>query len=268
MASITINNLTKVFSLEDGDLTVLDDISFHVGEREIVSLIGPSGCGKSTILRLIADILPKTSGEIIINGVSPEEARKRRYYSFVFQDPVMLPWRNVMDNIKLPLEIIGKEERNKYKDRPQKMLELVGLKGFEKVSPNQLSGGMKQRAAIARALLMDPSILLMDEPFGALDEITRDKMNLELLRIWNETKASILLVTHSIDEAVFLSDRVLVLTSHPGEVYKEIKIDLPRPRTLEIRKTDKCFAYTAEIRRALEDSVALRLNAISKENYK
>lgn len=264
MASITVKHLKKVFSLPDGDLTVLDDMSFDVNDREIVSLIGPSGCGKSTILRLIADILPATSGEITVNGVSPEEARKKRYYSFVFQDPVMLPWRSVMDNVKLPLEVISKEERRKYEDRPQQLLELVGLKGFEKSAPGQLSGGMKQRAAIARSLLMDPSILLMDEPFGALDEITRDKMNLELLRIWNETNASILLVTHSIDEAVFLSDRVLVLTSHPGHLFKEIKIDLPRPRTLEMRKTDECFAYCAEVRRALEDSVALRLSEMDK----
>ena len=189
-------------------------------------------------------------------GSLPAEARRKQLYSFVFQDPVMLPWRTVLKNVELPLEILGNPARKPFNDRPAKLLDLVGLKGFEEASPNQLSGGMKQRAAIARSLLLNPKVLLMDEPFGALDEITRDRMNLELLRIWKATDAAVLFVTHSIDEAVFLSDRVIVLSPRPGRVFADVKIDIPRPRGLELKQSEVGFKYSAELRRALAEGAA------------
>ena len=242
--------------MPDGPLTALGGLDFEVGDREFVSIIGPSGCGKSTVLRLVADILQPTQGEILVHGVSPAEARRQQLYSFVFQDPVMLPWRTVMSNVELPLEILGNPARKQFDDRPAKLLNLVGLQGFEEASPNQLSGGMKQRAAIARSLLLNPIVLLMDEPFGALDEITRDRMNLELLRVWQETDAAVLFVTHSIDEAVFLSDRVIVLSPRPGRVHTDVEIDIPRPRALELKQNQVGFKYSAELRRALAEGAA------------
>ena len=256
MASIVVRDVAKVFQLQEGSLTALENLSFEIGDREFVALIGPSGCGKSTVLRLVADILKPTSGEILVHGEPPSEARERRRYSFVFQDAVMLPWRSVLKNVQLPLEIIGKPARDQYEDRPVELLDLVGLKGFENANPDQLSGGMKQRAAIARALLLDPKVLLMDEPFGALDEITRDRMNLELLRIWKATDAAVLFVTHSIDEAVFLADRVLVLSPRPGMIFKDIEIDIPRPRSLELKQSEVGFRYSAKLRKALADGAA------------
>ena len=258
MASIEVRNVTKVFQLPEGALTALEDLSFEVGDREFVSLIGPSGCGKSTVLRLVADILQPSQGVILVHGEPPAKARRDRLYSFVFQDAVMLPWRTVIKNVELPLEIIGNPERKAFDDRPGELLDLVGLGGFEEASPNQLSGGMKQRAAIARALLLNPKVLLMDEPFGALDEITRDRMNLELLRIWKETDAAVLFVTHSIDEAVFLADRVLVLSPRPGKVFADVEIDIPRPRALELKQSEVGFRYSAMLRKALADGAAVQ----------
>ena len=266
MASIEVRNVTKVFQLPDGPLTALGGLDFEVGDREFVSIIGPSGCGKSTVLRLVADILQPTSGEIRIHGESPAEARRKQRYSFVFQDPVMLPWRTVLKNVELPLEILGSPARKEFDARPSQLLDLVGLKGFEEASPNQLSGGMKQRAAIARSLLLNPIVLLMDEPFGALDEITRDRMNLELLRIWKATDAAVLFVTHSIDEAVFLSDRVIVLSPRPGRVFTDVVIDIPRPRALELKQSEVGFRYSAKLRRALaEGAAAMGIDLMTQE---
>jgi len=234
----------------------LSGVSFEVGDHEIVSLIGPSGCGKSTLLRLIGGLLPRDSGEISVCGLTPGEARKQQKYSFVFQDAILFPWRSVMRNVQLPMEInktsLGRKEMRR---KAAEMLDLVGLKGFEEASPNQLSGGMRHRVALARALVMSPPLIFMDEPFAALDEITRDRMNIETLRIWSETKASILFVTHSIEEAVFLSDRVLVFSTRPGELIADVRIDLPRPRTLELKQDSSCFKYTNEIRQMLAQSL-------------
>jgi NitT/TauT family transport system ATP-binding protein len=253
--SIEVRGVSKVFALPNNRrVEAVQDISLTVGENEFVSLVGPSGCGKSTLLRMVADIVKPSQGEIRVLGHTPTEARLKRLYSFMFQDPVMLPWRSVLQNVQLPLEVIpdGKSLRSRARD----LLQLVGLSGFEDASPRQLSGGMKQRAALARALLLSPKVLLMDEPFGALDEITRDQMNLELLRIWRETTASVIFVTHSIEEAVFLSDRVCVFTPRPGKIREIIPIDLPRPRTLEMKQTEEMFRLTARARAALSDAVA------------
>ena len=256
MASIEIKGITKEFQLEDGSLLALDDISLTVGDNEFVTLLGPSGCGKSTLLRLVADILQPTSGEILLHGVSPQIARERLLYSFVFQNPVMMPWRSVIENVSLPLEIVGRDNIKDVTNSPEELLDLVGLKGFENANPDQLSGGMKQRAAIARSLLLNPKVLLMDEPFGALDEISRDRMNLELLRIWQETDAAVFFVTHSIEEAVFLSDRVIVLSSRPGTIRANVVIDIPRPRVLEIKQSEQCFRFGAVLRQALAEGVS------------
>lgn len=251
MPAVEINNITKIFSLKSGPVTALSNISFNVEDKEFVSVIGPSGCGKSTILRIIAGLLKPDEGEVRILGVTPLEARNQRLYSFVFQDPVMFPWRNVLSNIEIPLEVLSRNERKQYAGRAQEMLELVGLQGFGTASPNQLSGGMRQRAAIARALLMRPEVLLMDEPFGALDEINRDKLNLELMRIWQETESSVVFITHSIEEAVFLSDRIIMLSPRPGTVAAEIKIDLPHPRNIEIKQSEAAFNYATSVRKML-----------------
>jgi|TARA_B100001964_G_scaffold196434_1_gene221006 NitT/TauT family transport system ATP-binding protein len=256
MASIEIKGVSKQFQLDNGSLLALDDVSLTVGDNEFVTLIGPSGCGKSTLLRLVADILQPTSGEILLHGVSPQAARERLLYSFVFQNPVMMPWRTVIQNVSLPLEIVGSNNIKEVSNSPAELLTLVGLKGFENATPDQLSGGMKQRAAIARSLLLNPKVLLMDEPFGALDEISRDRMNLELLRIWLETDAAVLFVTHSIEEAVFLSDRVIVLSSRPGTIRANVVIDIPRPRALEIKQSEQCFQLGAVLRQALAEGVS------------
>lgn len=276
MSSVVVKDVSKSFVINGETFQALKDVSFEVGDHEIVSLIGPSGCGKSTLLRLIGGLLPRDSGEISVCGLAPGEARRQQKYSFVFQDAVLFPWRSVIRNVQLPLEINktsaerdasstgamapgtvsrGNASRKSARRRAAEMLSLVGLKGFEEASPNQLSGGMRHRVALARALIMSPPLIFMDEPFAALDEITRDKMNIETLRIWSETKASILFVTHSIEEAVFLSDRVLVFSTHPGELLADIRIELPRPRVLELKQDAACFKYTNEIRQILAQSL-------------
>ena len=263
MSSVILRDVSKSFVINGERFQALKGVSFEVGDHEIVSLIGPSGCGKSTLLRLIGGLLPRDSGEISVCGLTPGEARKQQKYSFVFQDAVLFPWRSVIRNVQLPLEInkgandrkAASRSRRDARRRAAEMLSLVGLQGFEEASPNQLSGGMRHRVALARALIMSPPLIFMDEPFAALDEITRDRMNIETLRIWSETKASILFVTHSIEEAVFLSDRVLVFSTHPGELLADIRIELPRPRVLELKQDAACFKYTNEIRQILAQSL-------------
>jgi len=251
MASVVVKNISKEFVIDNEPFLALKDVSFEIGEHEFVSVIGPSGCGKSTILRLIGGLLFPEEGSIEVCGMTPTEARKEQMYSFVFQDAVLFPWRSVLKNVQLPLEINKNINTEDARQRAMQLLQLVGLAGFEKASPNQLSGGMRHRASLARALITSPPLIFMDEPFAALDEITRDRMNIELLRIWDETKASIVFVTHSIEEAVFLSDRVLVLSTNPGTLIADIKIDMSRPRKLAIKQSEECFAYTNEIRKML-----------------
>ncbi|QEW22626.1 putative aliphatic sulfonates import ATP-binding protein [Marinibacterium anthonyi] len=247
MTGIVLSKVSKTFNIGTRTITALDGIDEHLAAGSFTALIGPSGCGKSTLLRLIADVMPPSSGTIRIGDSAPDVARKRHEIGFVFQDPTLLPWRSVLDNIRLPIEVAGQPAAR----APEELVELVGLKGFENARPSQLSGGMQQRVAIARALALDPKVLLMDEPFGALDEITRQKMNIELLRIWADTGTTAILVTHSISEAVFMADRVLVLSAHPGRVADRIDIDLPRPRALELMQDPAFNALENAVRAAL-----------------
>ncbi|MFO1057771.1 MAG: ABC transporter ATP-binding protein [Dongiaceae bacterium] len=235
------------FRAERGHTPVraLDGIDLAIAEREFVSLIGPSGCGKSTLLRVIADIMAPSQGSATINGRPPRAAREAREIGFVFQEAALLEWRRILDNIALPLELAG-VPRGEREARARELIQLVGLKGFEAAWPRQLSGGMRQRAAIARALATRPRVLLMDEPFGALDQITRDRLNMELVHITEATQATVLFVTHSIREAVLLSDRVVVMSPRPGRIVGAIDIDLPRPRSLATREDPR---YLELIRR-------------------
>jgi NitT/TauT family transport system ATP-binding protein len=236
-AAISIRGITVIFESERGSNRViaLDDIHLEVKQGEFVSLIGPSGCGKSTLLRVAADLQEPTSGHVSISGRSPREARLKHEVGMVFQDSALLEWRNIINNVILPMELMAVDKHEAH-ERAQAMFNVVGLNGFEKSYPRQLSGGMRQRAAIARAMVMSPKILFMDEPFGALDQITRDRLNLELLQIVERQNMTILFVTHSISEAVLLSDRVVVITPRPGCIREIFDIDLPRPRNLELRE--------------------------------
>lgn len=236
-------------------IVALEHMNLEVGAREFVSLIGPSGCGKSTFLLAVADLLPSAavSGHIEVGGRAPRQARKENAFAFVFQQPVLLPWRSVLDNVRLPLEVVGKKKGAASPERtPESLIELVGLSGFGNVLPHELSGGMRQRAAIARALTLDPSILLMDEPFGALDEITRNRMNVELVNLWEKTQCAVMFVTHSISEAVYLSDRVVVLTNRLGRIQKVIEVDFPRPRDQQTKRTVEFLDKCNELHEALE----------------
>lgn len=227
----------------------LQDVSFSVGQQQFVSIIGPSGCGKSTLLKLVAGLLPPTGGQILINGQTPDQARRARSASFVFQTPVLFPWRTVIENVALLLEVEGRSRQERLAIA-REFLELVGLRGFEQHLPRQLSGGMQQRVSIARALSMDPSLLLMDEPFGALDAITRDKMAVELLRIWGKRQKTVLFVTHSISEAILLADRVIAMSPRPGRILADIQVDLPRPRRPEMEFSEaygKCAQAVREV---------------------
>ncbi len=252
---IVIDGVTKRFTAKRHEVTALEDISLQLREGEFVALIGPSGCGKSTLLRLIADIMSPTAGSITIGGSPPATARREHRIGFVFQDPTLLPWRSVIDNVRLPVQVAG-GRRESGSRSPEELLELVGLSAFTDSRPAQLSGGMRQRVAIARALALRPEVLLMDEPFGALDEITRQQLNIELLRIWAETGTTAVLVTHSISEAVLMADRVVVLSARPGRVSTIVDVDLPRPRRLDQMKTQEFFATENLVRDALFGSEA------------
>ena len=251
---ITAQGINKVFKPGDAEQVVaLQDINLTVQAGEFVSLIGPSGCGKSTLLRLIADLIPPTSGDLKVNNKTPHQARLDRDYGMVFQAATLYDWRTVSKNVQLPLEIMGYPAAQR-KARAQEMLELVELGRFANHYPWQLSGGMQQRVAIARALAFEPSLLLMDEPFGALDEFTRERMNRELLRIWQRTGITVIFVTHSIPEAVFLSSRVVVMSPRPGRITRVIEIDLPYPRVFETRELPRYFELVTSVREHLRDA--------------
>jgi NitT/TauT family transport system ATP-binding protein len=251
-AAIEINGLSLRFDTADGPVQALSDINLRVARGEFVSFIGPSGCGKTTLLRAVADLEAPTSGAIRVNSLSPHEARANRAYGYVFQAPALYPWRSVARNIALPLEIMGfsKAEREA---RVAKGLDLVNLSGFGAKYPWQLSGGMQQRASIARALSFDPDLLLMDEPFGALDEIVRDMLNQQLLRLWDVTGKTVLFVTHSIPEAVFLSTHIVVMSPRPGRIYDVIECNFPRDRALDIRETPEFLAIANRVRQGLRE---------------
>ena len=240
----------KVFGAGDAAVTALESVDLTIRQGEFVSLIGPSGCGKSTFLRIIGDLTSPTSGTLSINGKPPERARLDRDYGMVFQAPVLMDWRTIAKNIELPLEIMGypPDER---KRRSADLLKLVELEAFADRHPWQLSGGMQQRVAIARALSFDPKLLLMDEPFGALDEMTRERMNAELMTIWRRTGTTIVFVTHSIPEAVFLSTRVVVMSARPGRISQVIDVDLPADRSVETRESERYFRLVTRVREAL-----------------
>lgn len=250
---IRFDNVSKVFDAGAPPVTALRDISLQIAPREFVALIGPSGCGKSSLLRLVADLVAPTQGTIVVNGKSPRQARLDHEYGIVFQAPVLFDWRLVRHNVELPLEVIGVDPARRAR-RAEALLDLVGLAEFGDAYPWQLSGGMQQRVAIARALAPAPAILLMDEPFSALDEMTREQMQQELLRVWERTGATVLFVTHSIAEAVFISDRVVVLSPRPGRVVADVLIDLPRPRDAQLRDDQHFFALTTRVRQLLRSA--------------
>jgi NitT/TauT family transport system ATP-binding protein len=226
------------------------DINLSIAPGEFVSLIGPSGCGKSTLLRIVGDLIAPTSGLVEVNGKPAHQARVGREYGMVFQAPVLFDWRTVDANVRLPLELMGMERRRRER-RVKEMLDLVELGGFSRHYPYQLSGGMQQRVAIARALALEPTLLLMDEPFGALDEMTRERLNAEVLRIWEQTGTTVIFVTHSIPEAVFLSTRVVVMSPRPGSITNIVEIDLAQPRNDQTRETERYFELVTEVRESL-----------------
>jgi NitT/TauT family transport system ATP-binding protein len=241
--AIDATGVSLTFTTADGTVAALADINLQIAEGDFVSLIGPSGCGKTTLLRIIADLEQPTAGTLTVNGLTPEAARLRRQYGYVFQAPALYPWRTVERNVMLPLEVMGLPAAER-RARAQRYLALVNLAGFERKFPWQLSGGMQQRASIARALAFDPALLLMDEPFGALDEITRDHLNEQLLHLWEQTRKTVVFVTHSIPEAVFLSTRIVIMSARPGRIIDVVDCDFPRERTIEIRDTPE-FARVA-----------------------
>jgi len=252
--SVSCRDVSVRFFTDRRSVTALQDVSLDIIDGEFLTLLGPSGCGKSTFLRVVADLIAPTSGSLQVLGVTPQAARIRRDIGFVFQDAALLPWRTALQNVELPLEVArGRANTNRAaRATPRELLELVGLKGSENAYPHELSGGMRQRVAIARALVSDPKVLLMDEPFGALDEITRDRLNEELLRVWRELGMTVLFVTHSIHEAAFLGQRVLMLAANPGRVKEIVPVDLPSDRALAIRETPQFVQLAAHLRQVLE----------------
>ena len=252
---IAIDHVTKTYNSGGGTVTALHDVSLSIAPGEFIALIGPSGCGKSTLMRLIGDLDQPSAGSIQVKGKPPYQARIDRDYGIVFQAPVLYDWRTVHKNVELPLEVMGRSASERQA-RARAMLDLVGLQDFGESYPWQLSGGMQQRVSIARALSFSPSILLMDEPFGALDEITRERMQAELLSIWGDagTQTTVIFVTHSIPEAVFLADRVVVMSPRPGRIERVVDIDLPRPRNIATRESPRFFTLVTEVRESLRES--------------
>ena len=248
--AVVAENLSLVFQTADAPVAALADVSLVIARGEFVSFIGPSGCGKTTLLRVIADLEQASAGSILVNGVSPQAARLARAYGYVFQAAALYPWRNVLANVMLPLEIMGLPVGER-RSKAQAQLELVGLAGFERKFPWQLSGGMQQRVSIARAMACEPELLLMDEPFGALDEITRDHLNEQLLRLWERSGKTVIFVTHSISEAVFLSNRIVVMSPRPGRIVEVIDNQQASGRTLAARETPEFMAVAQRVREAL-----------------
>ena len=252
---IQVKSLSKTYRGANGEaLTVLDNISFEVPFGSFVSVVGPSGCGKTTLLKILAGLLSKTDGKVFLNG--EPVTKPRADIGFVFQDPVLLPWRTVLENVMLPAQLQGLDQQ-KTEARGRELLNLVELTGFEDKRPFELSGGMQQRVAIARALVHDPAVLYMDEPFGSLDAITREYMNLELLRIWRESGKTVLMITHSIPESVFLADEVIVLSARPGCLLDRVRINLPRPRELAVLTTPMLARLTERIRGLLSNQIII-----------
>jgi NitT/TauT family transport system ATP-binding protein len=253
---VRLSGVEKSFTSHGAVLTTaLAGIDLEIHRGEFVSLIGPSGCGKSTLLRIIGDLTAPSAGEVMVNGKPAAAARRGREYGIVFQAPVLFDWRRVEDNVRLPLELLGMG-RDEREERARQMLGLVELTDFARHYPYQLSGGMQQRVAIARALALEPDLLLMDEPFGALDEMTRERMNSEVLRIWEKTGTTIVFVTHSIPEAIFLSSRVVVMSHRPGRITRMVEVDLPRPRGVETREHRRYFELVTEVRHLLRSGGA------------
>jgi NitT/TauT family transport system ATP-binding protein len=248
--AVQARGVSLTFATADGEVEALAKVDLDIAEGDFISFIGPSGCGKTTLLRVIADLERPTAGTISVNGVTPEQARLQRHYGYIFQAAALYPWRTIERNVALPLEIMGYAAAERRR-RVAHYLKLVNLSGFERKFPWQLSGGMQQRASIARALSFEPALLLMDEPFGALDEIVRDHLNEQLLRLWNQTKKTIVFVTHSIPEAVFLSTKIVVMSPRPGRIIDIIACDFPRERTLEIRETTEFMKIAQRVRSGL-----------------
>ena len=247
---VVLNGISKVYRTASGEtVNALQKVDFTIGAQEFVSVVGASGCGKTTLLRIIGGLEPEFGGELWLDG--RKGSGPSRDIGIVFQDPNLLPWRTILKNVLLPAQVL-KLDMRPATERAMWLLELVGLKGFENKYPFELSGGMRQRAAIARALIHDPSVLLMDEPFGALDALTRETMNVELLKIWHSARKTVFLITHSISEAVFMSDRVMVMSPRPGRIIENVAIDLPRPRYIDLMSEERFGAYTRKLRHLLD----------------
>jgi NitT/TauT family transport system ATP-binding protein len=250
--AVEVRNASLIYNPQEAPVHALSDIDLAIRPGEFVSLIGPSGCGKTTLLRVIADLEHITSGSVLVNGVSPHEARLARAYGYVFQAPALFPWRTVLGNVRLPLQIQGRSATESHRIAMEQLAR-VGLTGFEGKYPWQLSGGMQQRVSIARALSFEPRILMMDEPFGALDEITRDRLNEQLQQLWQRERRTVVFVTHSIAEAVYLSSRIVVMSPRPGRIVRVIDSPLPDTRTLDMRDSAEFVAVAHAVREALAD---------------